>query len=93
MIDEVNKQTLVNKDIEDIFIDENDLFDGDDVSPDNKKFIMDLIDRTNFADERKIYNGADELETDFISQKIKTKKKMDQDEVNKGNETPENAAI
>ena len=52
LINEVNQQAPVNKDIEDIFIDENDLFNGDDVSPEDKKFIMDIIDKTNFAKDR-----------------------------------------
>ena len=52
LINEVNQQAPVNKDIEDIFIDENDLFNGDDVSPEDKIFMMDIIDKTNFVKDR-----------------------------------------
>ena len=84
LIDEVKKQIPVNKDTEDIFIDENDLFDGDDVSPEDKKFIVGLIDRTNFAGDREFYDRDDETEINFVSERIKTLEKMDQDEIKKG---------
>ena len=42
LIDKVYK----NEDIEDIFIDENDLFDGDDVSVEDQKFIEGTVMQT-----------------------------------------------
>ena len=41
------------KDIEIVFIDDNDIFDHDEISESNRKFIMDLIHRTNFITDTK----------------------------------------
>lgn len=44
MIDEIKEGEEIKPDVEDIFIDENDLFDFDDISTEDKKFILDLVD-------------------------------------------------
>ena len=45
-----------------MFIDDSEIFANDDVSADDKKFILDLIDKTDFSFETKIhdqnYNAA-----------------------------------
>ena len=43
------------KDIEKIFIDDNDIFDHDEISERSQQFIMDLIDQTNFTADTNIF--------------------------------------
>ena len=51
--DEVKREETL-KDIENFFIDNNDILNHHEISKSNQKFIMDLIDRTNFiADTKK----------------------------------------
>ena len=53
MFNEVKKQEPLD-DIETCFVHENDIFNGDDISEANRRFIMDLADRTSFiADAKK----------------------------------------
>ena len=43
------------KDIEKFFIDDNDIFDHDEISESSQQFIMDLIDQTNFIADTNIF--------------------------------------
>ena len=43
------------KDIEKIFIDDNDIFDHDEIFESSQQFIMDLIDQTNFIADTNIF--------------------------------------
>ena len=53
MFNEVKKEKPLN-DIETFFIHDNDIFNGDDISEANRRFIMDLVDGTSFiADAKK----------------------------------------
>ena len=48
------------KDIENFFIDDDDIFNHHEISKSNQKFIMDLIDRTNFiADTKKFIEDTE----------------------------------
>ena len=46
-------------DIQEIFINENNIFDHDDITDEDKKFIIDLVDRTDFIFDGKTYNDSD----------------------------------
>ena len=47
----------MKKDTEDLFIYDNDeLFNYDEITPEDKKFIMDIIDRTDFNSNKQIFN-------------------------------------
>ena len=47
------KQEEPLKDIENFFINDNDIFDNDEISEGDRRFIMDLIDRTTFIADTK----------------------------------------
>ena len=60
------------KDIENFFIDDNDVFDHDEISESNRKFIMDLIDRTNFiADTKKFIEDTEAAKMKIVHPTIK----------------------
>ena len=48
----------IDPEIQDLFIDDNNLFKNDDITDEDKKFILDLTDRTDFTSDRKISNIA-----------------------------------
>ena len=55
------------KDIEIVFIDDNDIFDHDEISESNRKFIMDLIHRTNFiADTKKFTEDTEAAKIEIV---------------------------
>ena len=59
VFDEVKREETL-KDIENFFIDDNDIFNHHEISKSNQKFIMDLIDRTNFiADTKKFIEDTE----------------------------------
>ena len=55
----LTKNLYIYDNIVKIFIDESNVFDHDDITDDDKKFIIDLIDRTDFSFDVKIYNDSD----------------------------------
>ena len=59
--DMVFDEIPINDDIEGIFIDESNVFDHDDITDNDKKFIIDLIGRTDFTFDAKIYNDSDDV--------------------------------
>ena len=63
------KQEEPLRDIENFFIDDNDIFDSNEISEANRRFIMDLIDRTAFiADEKKFVEDKEVVEMKIIDQ-------------------------
>ena len=69
------------KDIEKFLIDNNDIFDDDEISESDQKFIMDLIDRTNFiADKKKFIEDTEVAKMEIADLTIKQKmEKEEQD--------------
>ena len=60
------------KDIEKFLIDNNDIFDDDEISESDQKFIMDLIDRTNFiADKKKFIEDTEVAKMEIADLTIK----------------------
>ena len=65
----VFKQEEPLRDIENFFIDDNDIFDSNEISEANRQFIMDLIDRTAFiADEKKFVEDKEVVEMKIMDQ-------------------------
>ena len=63
------KQEEPLRDIKNFFIDDNDIFDSNEISEANRRFIMDLIDRTAFiADEKKFVEDKEVVEMKIIDQ-------------------------
>lgn len=55
------------------FVDENNLFDNKDITDEDKKFTIDLIDRTNFSSNRKSYNDYDDAKMEIAKEEYKPK--------------------
>ena len=53
----------LDPEIEELFIDDNKIFESDDISEDDKKFILDPVDRTGFSFNSKIFNQDDDATT------------------------------
>ena len=47
-------------DTEDAFTDENNIFENDNIEEEDKKFILDLIDRTNFSMDENIFHEEED---------------------------------
>ena len=70
------KQEEPLKDIENFFINANDIFDNDEISESDKRFIMDLIDRTTFiADTKKFVEDTEAAIMEIVVQPSKKKLK------------------
>ena len=68
------------RDIENFFIDDNDIFDSDEIFEADRQFIMDLIDRTTFiGDEKKFVDDTEAAGMEIVDQP--TKQKMKQNEI------------
>lgn len=59
-IDEIVNEKKIIPDTGDIFIDENNIFENDNIEEEDKKFILDLIDRTDFSMDRNIFPEEDD---------------------------------
>ena len=91
VFDEV-KQEEPLRDIEKFFIDDNDIFNSDEISEADRRFITDLINRTTFiADKKKFLEDKVVAEMEIVDQP--TKQKMDKKELNEiaNNEKQEGA--
>ena len=53
----------LDPEIEELFIDNNKIFESDDISEDDKKFILDSVDRTDFSFNTKIFDQDDDATT------------------------------
>ena len=63
------------KDIENFFIDNSDIFDHDEIPESDRRFIMDLIDSTNFiADTKKSIEDTDAAKIKIVDPTVKQKK-------------------
>ena len=80
VFDEV-KQKEPLRDIEKFFIDDNDIFDSNEISEADRQFIMNLFDRTIFiADAKKFVKDKEAAEMEIVDQP--TKQKMEKKEQN-----------
>ena len=60
------------RDIENFFIDDNDIFDSDEIFEADRQFIMDLIDRTTFiGDEIKFVDDTKAAGMEIVDQPTK----------------------
>ena len=59
LVDDITDEKPLGDDIQGIFIDESNFFDNENITDDDKKLIIDLIDGTDLASDRKIYNDSD----------------------------------
>ena len=66
VFDEVQEE-----DIKDFFIDDSDIFDSDEISESDKKFILDLIDTTSFIADTKSFGIDTEAKMEFVGPAFK----------------------
>ena len=64
-------EVIEEEDIKDYFIDDNDIFDSDEISESNRKFILDLIDRTSFIADMKRFVEDTEAKMKIVESAIK----------------------
>ena len=75
------KQEEPLRDIENFFVDDNDIFDSDEISEAYRQFIIDLTDRTTFtADTKKFVDDMEAQGMEIVDQP--TKQKMGKKEQN-----------
>ena len=81
--DVVNGEEPLKQDTEDfLFIYDDD--DFDEIIPEDKKIILDNIDRTDFNSDKQIFNGDEDAIIDNCWRKYWSKKENEQYEINKG---------
>ena len=69
----------IDPEIEDLFIDNNSLFRNDDITDDDEKFIMELIARTRFSSDRKIFDDTQDSKMDFFENETEVKPEINED--------------
>ena len=71
--DIVSDEKPINDDIEGIFIDESNIFDHDDMTDKDEKFIIDITDGSNFSFDAKIYNDSDDAKMVVVKNEVNKK--------------------
>ena len=64
--------------------DEDNLFNYDGITPEDKKFIMDIIDRIDFNSDKQIFNGDEDTTIEIVDENTEIKKENEEDEINEG---------
>ena len=59
----VQVEKPLDSEIEELFIDDSEIFESDDISEDDKKVILDLIDGTDFSFNSKMFDQDDDATT------------------------------
>ena len=80
MIDEIKEGEEIKPDVEDIFIDENNLFDFDDISTEDKKFILDLVDWTNFNDHENLFFEGEDAPMEVFDKTSTAEKNIEEEQ-------------
>ena len=84
----VKGEEFLKQDTEDLFIyDDDNLFNYDEITPEDKKVILDITDQTNFNSNKQIFNGDDNATIEILDEKYEIKKENEQDEISKGEKT------
>ena len=69
--------------------DDDDLFNYDEITPEDKKFIMYIVDQTNFNGDKQIFNSDGDAIFDTVESDAETKKENEQDMINEGEKSDE----
>ena len=79
LFDQIKKdEGQIDPEIEDLFIDDNSLFGNDDIT-DEDNTDMELIDRTDFSSDRKIFDVTHDLKMDFVENEAVVKPEINED--------------
>ena len=71
LINNIIEEKPLENYIQEVFMDKNNIFGHDDIADEDKKFIIDLIDRTDFSFDEKIYNDFDDAKMGVDKEEVK----------------------
>ena len=83
--DVVQGEEPLKQDTEELFTyDNDDFFNYDEITPEDKKVIMDIIDPTIFNSNKQFFSNDEDATIEIVGQNTEIKKQNEQDEVNEG---------
>ena len=83
--DVVQGEEPLKQDTEELLIyDNDDFFNYDEITPEDKKVIMDIIDPTIFNSNKQFFSDDEDATIEIVGQNTEIKKQNEQDEVNEG---------
>ena len=83
--DVIQGEEPLKQDTEELFIyDNDDFFNYDEITPEDKKVIMDIIDPTIFNSDKQIFSDDEDATIKIVGQNTEMKKQNEQNEVNQG---------
>ena len=83
--DVVQGEEPLKQDTEELFTyDNDDFFNYDEITPEDKKVIMDIIDPTIFNSNKQFFSDDEDATIEIVGQNTEIKKQNEQDEVNEG---------
>lgn len=86
--DVVKGEEPLKQDAEDLLIyDDDDLFSYDEITPEDKKVNMYIIDRTDFHSDEQILNGDEDARIETIDENTEIKKENEQNNIKEGEKT------
>lgn len=86
--DVVKGEEPLKQDAEDLLIyDDDDLFSYDEITPEDKKVNMYIIDRTDFHSDEQILNGDEDARIETIDENTEIEKENEQDNIKGGEKT------
>ena len=69
--------------------DDDDLFNYDEITPEDKKFIMYIVDQTNFNGDKQIFKSDKDAIFDTVESDAEIKKENEQDMISEGEKSDE----
>ena len=83
--DVVQGEEPLKQDTEELFTyDNDDFFNYDEITPEDKKVIMDIIDPSIFNSDKQFFSDDEDATIEIVGQNTEIKKQNEQDEVNEG---------
>ena len=71
LLNNIVEEKPLENNIQEIFINKNDLFDHDDIIDKDKKFINNLVGGTHLNFNEKIYNGSNDSKMEVVNEEVK----------------------
>ena len=80
----------MKQDTEDLFIyGDDDLSNSDEITPEEKRFIIDIVNQTNFNGDKQIFITYEDVTIEIVGVDSEINKENEQDEINKGEKKDE----
>ena len=71
LLNNIVEEKPLENNIQEIFINKNDLFDHDDIIDKDEKFINNLVGGTHLNFNEKIYNGSNDSKMEVVNEEVK----------------------